>query len=96
MIKFSECSKAVQTILAAGSVATALVAVSVPAVWALDTRYVTVASVEQAFQKRDVRDMKRMIRKLEFLEKNGSISELEQFELKGLRQELEDLEDSSQ
>ena len=95
MVKWKELSKSVQIILSAGAVSTALVAISVPAVWALDTRYVTIASVEQAFLKRDVRDLKRDIRSLEFLEKKGTITDLQQFQLDGLRDELEDITDES-
>ena len=91
MIKFSEMSKSVQLILSAGAVSTALVAISVPAVWSLDTRYVTLASIEQAFLQRDVRDLKRMIRKLQFLVDTNQATDLDVFELKGLNDELEEL-----
>jgi hypothetical protein len=91
MLKVRELSKSVQLVLATGAVATALVAISVPAVWALDTRYVTIASVEKAFLQRDVRDLKRMIRKLQFLVDTGEATDLDVFELKGLNDELEEL-----
>lgn len=91
MLKFRELSKSVQVILSLGAVATALVAISVPAVWALDTRYVTIASVEQAFLKRDVRDLKRQIAKLEWLRDNNQATDLDLFELHQLQQELEEI-----
>jgi hypothetical protein len=91
MIKFKDMPKAVQTILSAGAVCTALVAIAVPAVWALDTRYVTTGSVEKAFLVRDIRDIKREIRKLQFLVDNGQATALDKFELKGLIDELEEL-----
>lgn len=92
MITFKELSRPLRLVIAAGALCAAMASIGVTAVWALDTRYVTIASVEQAFIKRDIRDLKRDIRKLEFLEKKGTISELEQFELDGLRQELEEIE----
>ena len=91
MVKFKELSKSVQMIISAGAVATALVAISVPAVWALDTRYVTIGSVEQAFLVRDIRDLKRMIRRLQFLVDTGAATDLDVFELEGLKGELEEL-----
>lgn len=91
MLKIRELSKSVQMILATGAVATALVAISVPAVWALDTRYVTIASVEKAFLVRDIRDLKRMIRKLQFLVDTNQATDLDVFELKSLSDELEEL-----
>ena len=92
MVKFKELSKNVQVILSLGAVATALVAISVPAVWALDTRYVTIASVEQAFLKRDVRDLRRQIAKLEWLRDNNQARHLDLFELHQLQQELEEIQ----
>jgi Tfp pilus assembly protein PilN len=92
MFKFSECSKVVQTFIAVGTVATALTAAAVPAVWALDTRYVTIASVEKAFLERDIRDIRRDIRKLEFLKSKNQATELQLWELEQLKQELEELQ----
>jgi len=94
--KFSELSKPVQMVVSIGAVATALVAISVPAVWALDTRYVTVGSVEQAFLTRDIRDLKRQIRKLEFLKATNEITEAETWEMNGLKGELEELKDEQE
>jgi hypothetical protein len=91
MIKFKDMPKAAQVIVSAGAVSTALVAIAVPAVWALDTRYVTIGSVEQAFLIRDVRDIKRMIRRLQFLVDTGQATDLDVFELQGLNDELEEL-----
>ena len=91
MIKFSEAPKIIQIIVAAGSLAIAMTAIMIPTVWALDTRYVTAASVEQSFLSRDIRDVKRMIRRLAWLEANDQISDAESWELQGLRDELEDL-----
>jgi len=91
MIKFKEMSKSVQMILTAGAVCTAMVAIMVPAVWALDTRYVTIGSVEQAFLVRDIRDIKRMIRRLQFLVDTHQATDLDVFELQGLNDELEEI-----
>jgi len=91
MIKFRELSKSVQLVLSAGAVATALVAIAVPTVWALDTRYVTLASVEQAFLKRDIRDIRRHVAKLEWLRDNNQATDLDLFELHQLQQELLEL-----
>ena len=92
MVKFKELPRSVQLVLSAGAVATAMVAISIPTVWALDTRYVTVASVEQAFLVRDIRNVKREIRKLQFLVDAGTASDLDIYELKGLIEELADME----
>ncbi len=91
MVKFKDMPKAVQMTLSAGTVCTALVAIAVPAVWALDTRYVTIGSVEKAFLVRDIRDIKRMIRRLQFLVDTGQATDLDVFELKGLNDELEEI-----
>lgn len=91
--KLSELPRPVQLIVAAGSLAVALTAIVVPTVWALDTRYVTVASVEHAFLTRDIRDIKRMIRKLEFLKTTDAITDAQAWELNDLKGELEELKD---
>jgi len=91
MTKFSDCSKVVKFLLAAGGISAALVSIAVPTVWALETHFVTVTGLENAFIVRDIRNIKRMIRKLDFLEKRGTISDLELYELEGLRVELEEL-----
>lgn len=93
MIKLSDLPKAIQLIVAAGSLAIAIVAIMVPTVWALDTRYVTAASVEQSFLSRDIRDVRRMIRKLEWLKGNAQITDAQTWELEGLKTELEELKD---
>lgn len=91
MINFSEAPKIIQIIIAAGSLAFAMTAIMIPTVWAMDTRYVTAASVEQSFISRDIRDVKRMIRRLAWLEANNQITDSESWELQGLRDELEEL-----
>lgn len=91
MINFSEAPKIIQIIIAAGSLAFAMTAIMIPTVWAMDTRYVTAASVEQSFISRDIRDVKRMIRRLAWLETNNQITDSESWELQGLRDELEEL-----
>jgi len=96
LIKLSEAPKIIQLIVAAGALAVAMAAIMVPTVWALDTRYVTAASVEQSFISRDIRDVRRMIRKLEWLEKHGKISAAEEWDLEGLRIELEELQDEQE
>lgn len=62
----------------------------------LEHEFVPIGSVEQAFNKRDQRDIKRMIRKLEYLESNNQITEAQRWELNGLREELEELEDAEE
>jgi hypothetical protein len=91
MIKFNDMSKSIRVIITAGAVATAMVAVVVPTVWALDTRYITIGSFEQALDKRDIRDLKRDIRKLEYLKDGGQASERQLWELDDLSQELDEL-----
>jgi len=93
VIKLSELPRIVQLIVAAGSLAVAIVAIMVPTVWALDTRYVTAASVEQSFINRDIRDVRRMIRRLEFFKSNDDITDAQLWELEGLKIELEELQD---
>ncbi len=96
MIKLSDLPRVVQLIVAAGSLAIALTAIVIPTVWALDTRYVTAASVEQSFLTRDIRDVRRMIRKLEYLKVNNQITDAQIWELEGLKTELEELKDELQ
>lgn len=91
MIKFNDMSKSIRVIITAGACATAMVAVVVPTVWALDTRYITIGSFEQALDKRDIRDLKRDIRKLEYLKGSGQASDRQLWELDDLTQELDEL-----
>ncbi len=94
--RLSDLPRVVQLIVAAGSLALALTAIVIPTVWALDTRYVTAASVEQSFLTRDIRDVRRMIRKLEYLKLNNQITAAQIWELEGLKTELEELKDELQ
>ena len=57
----------------------------------LDCGIGNLRSVEKAFLIRDVRDIKRMIRRLQFLVDTGQATDLDKFELKGLNDELEEL-----
>jgi len=76
----------------AGSAIVVLAALGGGAVWALDTRYITVGSFEKALQQADVRYLKRMIRKLEYLKQHGGLTAQQEWELEGLKQEVEELE----
>ena len=96
MKSFSECSKAVKittAVLGLVAVFAGLLAGGISStVWALDTRYVTVGSLEQAFAKKEIRDLKRMIRTLEYKKQQGTITNQERWELQGLYDELAALE----
>ena len=61
-------------------------------VWALDTRYVTVVGFESALKQKEIRDLKRMIRKLEYKKERGTITDQERWELQGLYDELSELQ----
>ena len=82
----------------AGGVAAFIVAAGV--IWttsldAFDTAhkdYVTVGSLEQAFNKQELRDTKKEIRRLEYEKQNGGLTDREQWELTDLYDELEDLQ----
>ena len=54
--------------------------------------YVTIGSLEEAFNKQDVRDIKKEIRRLEYEQSHGGLSDREQWELSDLYDELEDLQ----
>ena len=58
----------------------------------LDNEYITVSSIEQLFVERDIDYLKREIRKLEFQEKKGTLTDAQQWELESLRDELEELQ----
>jgi len=71
-------------------------------VWAAGTHFETrashqasldeaVAGFDKAISESDKREIKRVIRKLEYLRKKGTITDQELYELEGLKQELEDL-----
>lgn len=75
-----------------GSVLVVLAALGGGAVWALDTRYITVGSFEKALNKVEVRDIKRQIRKLEYLKNHGLITPQQEWELDGYYQELEEIQ----
>jgi uncharacterized protein YdcH (DUF465 family) len=51
----------------------------------------TVAGFEKAISDSDKREIKRVIRKLEYLKQKGIITDQELYELEGLKQELQDL-----
>lgn len=76
----------------AGSIIVVLAALGGGAVWALDTRYITVGSFQKALDEADVRYLKRMIRKLEYMKEHGGLTPVEEWELEGLKQEVEDLQ----
>lgn len=57
----------------------------------MDHEYVPIGSLEKAFNARDVRDIRRMIRKLEYLKQNGQITPQQEWELQGLYNELGEL-----
>ena len=58
----------------------------------MDQEYVPVGALQKAFQERDIRDLKRRIRQLEWLKQNGGLSDRQEWELNDLRHELEDLQ----
>ena len=61
-------------------------------VWALDTRYITIGTFEKALNKSELRNIKRDIRKLEYLKKHGQITPQQEWELEGLYQEMGELQ----
>ena len=54
--------------------------------------YVTIGALEQAFNKQDLRDIKKEIRRLEYQQQNGGLTDRQQWELSDLYDELEDLQ----
>ena len=54
--------------------------------------YITIGSLEQAFNKQELRDIKKEIRRLEYEKDRGGLSDREQWELSDLYDELEDLQ----
>jgi len=88
------------TIAAASTVVLAFVFAGI--VWAAGTHFETIAAhnasldeavagFEKAINESDAREIKRVIRKLEYLKQKGTITDQELYELEGLKQELEDL-----
>ena len=74
-----------------GAVLVVLTSIGAGTVWALDTRYITIGSFEKALNKSQVRNIKRDIRKLEYLKQHGQITPQQEWELEGLYQELGEL-----
>ena len=60
-------------------------------VWALDTRYITIGGFKQALDEKELRDINRMIRKLEYLKNNNQITDQQRWELEGLYLERQEL-----
>ena len=58
----------------------------------MDHEYVPVGALQKAFQERDIRDIKRRIRQLEWIRDNGGLTDRQAWELNDLRHELEDLQ----
>ena len=54
--------------------------------------YVTVGALEKAFNAQDLRDVKKEIRRLEYLEGHGGLTDRQQWELTDLYDESEDLQ----
>ncbi len=75
-------------IVGAASVVSAVSVLVGTAVWAADTRYVTVAAQNQYEQ----RQLKRDIRRLELKEENQNISPEDKAFLEFLRQQLEEIQ----
>ena len=91
MINFKELSKVAKVVILLGGVAAAVSAITVTTVWALDTRYITIGGFQADQLKRDVRDLKRDIRKLEYLKKAGDATDRQLWEVDDLNQELDEL-----
>jgi len=54
--------------------------------------FITIQSFEDANQKAEVRDLKRLIRSLEYKMQTGTITDQERWELQGYINELEELQ----
>lgn len=58
----------------------------------LDREYVPVGALQKAFTERDIRDIKRDIRELEWQRDNGGLTDRQAWRLNDLKHELEDLQ----
>jgi len=59
--------------------------------WA-ENEFITVGSFEQAFNKKEMRDLKSDIRELEYLKQKGLATERQLWKLEDLKQELESIQ----
>lgn len=58
----------------------------------MDHEYVPVGALQKAFNERDIRDIKRDIRELEWQRDNGGLTDRQTWRLNDLKNELEDLQ----
>jgi len=72
----------------AGAV-TAFTVLAGAAVWAADTRYVTVSGLQDLFQQQEMQDLRHSIRELEWDEDHGGLSEKDAYLLEQYRDDLE-------
>lgn len=107
MKAWTDCSKAFRNTVAIVGFLSLLsglfAAGTATTVWALDTRYETVANHDaeivelasafsDAMDKKTIKDLKRQIRLLEYRKEKGTITDEERWTLKGLKDELSDLQ----
>ena len=78
----------VKVLTSAAAVVTAVVTLGGAAVWAADTRYVTLVAQAQT----EMRQLKRDIKRLELKEESGNASPEDKALVEYLKQDLEDLQ----
>ena len=81
-------NKATAVTLKTAAIIAAFTTIATAAVWAGDTRWVTVAAQKQT----EIRQLKRDIKRLELKDANGNASAEDRAFLEFLRQDLEDLQ----
>jgi len=72
MIKLSECSNVVKWIISAAAIVSALTVLSGAAVWAADTRYMTIVAANEITLQNQLHQVNREMAKIEIKISNGT------------------------
>ena len=76
----------------AAAVVTSVSIIAGAAVWAADTRYVTVGGLQKLFDAQQEQELREDIRSLEWDEQHGGLSEKDEWLLEQYRDDLEALQ----
>jgi hypothetical protein len=91
---FNHLSKVAKGIIYTGSLATALVIIFTASSMAWDyshSGYITVGALAQEFTKKDIKILKNAIASHEYDQEHGGLTDKQEWELKRMRLELEEL-----
>ena len=76
----------------AAAIVTAVATLAGAAVWAADTRYITISGLNELFRQQQAQDLREDIRELEWDRDHGGLSEKDAWLLEQYKDDLESLQ----